>query len=50
MLYEILYSRLSFYHSAMNERMDKRGFKTAEEMNEYISNKGMAGLGRMTKL
>ena len=25
-----------FYHSAMNERMDKRGFKTVEEMNEYM--------------
>ena len=25
-----------FFHSALNENMDKRGFKSVEEMNEYM--------------
>ena len=27
---------LHFYHEAMNERMDCRGFGSVEEMNEYM--------------
>lgn len=27
---------LHFFHSAMNERMDHRGFQNVEEMNEYM--------------
>ena len=27
---------LHFFHEAMNERMDKRGFASLEEMNEYM--------------
>ena len=27
---------LHFYHRAMNEKMDQRGFSTVEEMNEYM--------------
>lgn len=27
---------LHFFHAAMNERMDHRGFQNVEEMNEYI--------------
>lgn len=27
---------LHFYHAAMNQRMDKRGFASVEEMNEYM--------------
>lgn len=30
---------LHFYHAAMNERMDRRGFADVEEMNEYMMNK-----------
>lgn len=30
---------LHFYHAAMNERMDRRGFADVEEMNEYMINK-----------
>lgn len=32
-------SDLHFFHSAMNERMDHRGFQTVEEMNEYMITK-----------
>ncbi len=28
-----------FYHSALNEKMDKRGFGSCEEMNEYMIQK-----------
>lgn len=28
-----------FFHSALNEKMDKRGFPSVEEMNEYMINK-----------
>ena len=28
-----------FYHSALNEKMDKRGFASCEEMNEYMIRK-----------
>ena len=28
-----------FYHSALNEKMDKRGFSSCEEMNEYMIEK-----------
>ncbi len=28
-----------FYHSALNTRMDKRGFESCEEMNEYMIQK-----------
>jgi len=27
---------LHFFHAAMNQRMDKRGFANVEEMNEYM--------------
>lgn len=30
---------LHFYHAAMNDRMDHRGFADVEEMNEYMINK-----------
>ena len=30
---------LHFYHAALNERMDRRGFANVEEMNEYMINK-----------
>ena len=30
---------LHFYHGAMNDRMDRRGFANVEEMNEYMINK-----------
>lgn len=30
---------LHFYHAAMNDRMDHRGFANVEEMNEYMINK-----------
>ena len=30
---------LHFFHEAMNDRMDRRGFGTVEEMNEYMINK-----------
>lgn len=30
---------LHFFHAAMNQRMDKRGFANAEEMNEYMIEK-----------
>lgn len=30
---------LHFFHAAMNERMDKRGFSSVEEMNEYMTAK-----------
>lgn len=29
-------SDLHFYHANMNTKMDRRGFETVEEMNEYI--------------
>ena len=29
-------SDLHFYHQALNERMDRRGFADAHEMNEYM--------------
>lgn len=28
-----------FFHNALNEKMDKRGFKSCEEMNEYMIKK-----------
>lgn len=28
-----------FFHNALNEKMDKRGFKSCEEMNEYMIEK-----------
>ena len=30
---------LHFYHGAMNDRMDCRGFSSVEEMNEYMIGK-----------
>lgn len=30
---------LHFFHSAMNDQMDRRGFGSAEEMNEYMIDK-----------
>lgn len=30
---------LHFFHAAMNQRMDKRGFNDVEEMNEYMIKK-----------
>ena len=30
---------LHFYHGAMNDRMDRRGFANVEVMNEYMINK-----------
>ena len=30
---------LHFYHAALNERMDRRGFANVEEMNEYMTSK-----------
>ncbi len=30
---------LHFYHGALNDRMDRRGFACMEEMNEYMINK-----------
>ncbi len=30
---------LHFYHAAMNDKMDHRGFQTVEEMNEYMIQK-----------
>lgn len=32
-------SDLHFFHESLNTRMDKRGFDTVEEMNEYMVNK-----------
>ena len=29
-------SDLHFYHEALNKRMDKRGFISVEDMNEYM--------------
>ena len=28
-----------FFHGALNEKMDKRGFSSVEEMNEYMIKK-----------
>ena len=39
-----------FFHTGMNTRMDKRGFLSVEEMNEYMINHGLAESAEMMKL
>ncbi len=39
-------SDLHFYHAAMNEKMDKRGFADVQCMNEYIVSKWNARVGK----
>ena len=37
---------LHFYHSAMNDKMDRRGFESVEKMNEYMVKNGMGKSGK----
>ena len=35
-----------FFHKALNEKMDKRGFESVEQMNEYMIEKWNAKINK----